>query len=89
LDDKLRDVVKIRFEPHVMVLEFADGGSASAPYWWYPRLFSATQAERENYELSGRGRGIHWPDIYEDLSVNGILEGRKAPSATLSQVAAE
>jgi Protein of unknown function (DUF2442) len=89
LDDKLRDVVNIRFEPHVMILEFADGGAASAPYWWYPRLLNASQAERENYQLSGRGRGIHWPDIDEDLSVNGILEGRKAPGAKIPQVAAE
>lgn len=89
LDDKLRDLVNIRFEPHVMVLEFTDGGSASAPYWWYPRLLNATDDQRRNYQLSGAGRGIHWPDVDEDLSINGILEGRKAPRARAPQVAAE
>ena len=89
LDDTLREVIKIRFETHVMVLEFADGGTASAPYWWYPRLRDATDAQRRNYRMSGRGRGIHWPDIDEDLSVNGILEGRKAPRAVPPSVAAE
>jgi hypothetical protein len=89
LDDKIRELVSIRFDAHAMTLLFADGGSASAPYWWYPRLRDATPLQRENYEHSGRGRGIHWPDIDEDLSINGILEGRKAPGAKMPQVAAE
>ena len=81
LAERLRELVNIDFGQHEMTLRFADGGTASAPYWWYPRLRDASPAQRRNWELSGTGRGIHWPEIDEDLSVVGILEGRKAPGA--------
>lgn len=83
LAERLRELVDIDFGENEMTLRFADGGSASAPYWWYPRLRDASQAQRRNWELSGAGRGIHWPEIDEDLSVAGILEGRKAPGVVV------
>jgi Protein of unknown function (DUF2442) len=87
LDDKLRDVVNIRFEPHVMILEFADGRTASAPFWWYPRLLKATTAQRAASRLSKLG--VHWEEIDEDLSIAGMLRGAKAPKAVPPQVAAK
>ena len=57
-------------------VELADGRTISAPLAWYPRLVHATQAERDNWELIGDGQGIHWPDLDEDLSVEGLLAGR-------------
>ena len=59
-----------------LTAELADGRSISVPLVWYPRLVHATQQERDNWEFIGRGRGIHWPDLDEDLSVEGLITGR-------------
>lgn len=88
-DEIFRELVDIEFRQFDMVLFFSDGGRATAPYWWYPRLQQATREQRQNWEMSGRGRGIHWPDLDEDLSVNGILSGLKAPGAKPPAQAAE
>jgi hypothetical protein len=58
-----------------LIIALVDGRRISVPLVWYPRLSHATQKERESYELMGRGTGIHWPLIDEDLSVSGILRG--------------
>ena len=49
------------------------------PLWWYPRLLNATSGQRANYELSPLG--VHWPDVDEDLSIEGMLVGSKAAGA--------
>lgn len=51
----------------------------SVPLAWYPRLLKATQAQRNNWRLIGPGYGIHWPDIDEDVSTEGMLRGAPAP----------
>ena len=57
-------------------VELSDGRSISVPLAWYPRLVHATQAERDNWELIGDGQGIRWPDLDEDISVEGLIAGR-------------
>ncbi|HTJ57664.1 MAG TPA: DUF2442 domain-containing protein [Devosiaceae bacterium] len=52
-----------------------DGRELSAPLAWYPRLRDATPQQRSNWRLIGRGEGIHWPDVDEDISVLGLLAG--------------
>ena len=52
-------------------VELSDGRTMSVPLAWYPRLVHATQEERNNWELIGEGQGIRWPDLDEDLSVEG------------------
>ena len=59
-----------------LALELADGRSISAPLAWYPRLFHGTAAERAHFRLIASGEGVHWPDLDEDISVEGILAGR-------------
>jgi hypothetical protein len=56
-----------------VVLE--DGRELSVPVAWYPRLRDAKPVQRSNWRLIGRGEGIHWPDIDEDISVLGLLSG--------------
>ena len=56
--------------------ELSDGRTISVPLAWYPRLVHATQEERANWELIGKGQGIRWPDLDEDLSVEGLIAGR-------------
>jgi hypothetical protein len=56
-----------------------DGRTISAPLDWYPRLARATPSQRGHWEICGGGFGIHWPDIDEDLSTEGLLLGARAP----------
>ena len=60
-------------------VELANGRTVSAPVAWYPRLLHATPQQRSNCLIAGAGYGIHWPEIDEDLSVEGLLRGGPAP----------
>lgn len=71
-------------EPRIRVVEVSedsitaqltDGRTISVPLAWSWRLSDATSEQRSHYELIGQGSGIHWPDIDEDISVRGMLEG--------------
>ena len=66
----------VSFAQDVLRVELADGRSITAPLEWYPRLSHATPAERANWRLVGSGQGIHWPDLDEDVSVEGLLAGQ-------------
>ena len=59
-----------------LTLDLSDGRTISVPLEWFPRLLNATPRERNNWRLIGKGRGIHWEDIDEDISVEGLLAGR-------------
>jgi len=72
---------------HELHVRLSDGRHVSTPLWWYPRLLNATPAQRNNVRLMLNG--VHWPDVDEDLSVDGMLNGRKARGAVAPSVAAE
>ena len=57
-------------------IDLSDGRTISVPLAWYPRLVHATREERDNWKLVGEGQGIRWPDLDEDLSVEGLIAGR-------------
>jgi hypothetical protein len=59
-----------------LVVDLADGRSVSVPLVWYPRLFHGTKKERAKWRIIGIGEGIHWPDLDEDVSVEGLLAGK-------------
>jgi uncharacterized protein DUF2442 len=59
-----------------LTFELSDGRSISAPLKWYPRLNNGTRAERAKWRLIGRGIGVHWPDLDEDISVENLLRGQ-------------
>ena len=61
-----------------ITVSFDDGRIVSLPLEWYPRLHRATPAQRRKWELIGRGYGVHWPDVDEDLSAEGLLKGSPA-----------
>jgi hypothetical protein len=69
----------VRFTEDALVVDLLDGRTISVPLVWYPRLLSATLAQRANWRVAGGGFGIHWPDIDEDLSTDGLLRGAPAP----------
>lgn len=77
-DTDLR-VMTLNIDAERLTVELMDGRAIAVPLAWYPRLANATKAQRDNWELAGGGYGIHWPDIDEDLSTEGLLMGARAP----------
>ena len=65
--------VAVNFDNNKLHVLLSDGREIIAPLEWFPRLQDATSAQRENYRLIGRGVGIHWEDVDEDISVEGLL----------------
>ena len=72
-------VKDVRFTEDTMAVDLIDGRTIIVPLAWYPRLLDATSEQRRNWQISGAGYGIHWPDVDEDLSTEGLLRG--APAA--------
>lgn len=79
-------VKNVSFTEDTLIVDLNDGRTIIVPIVWFPRLLHATPEQRENWEVCGGGFGIHWPDIDEDLSTEGLLRGAPAPNA-LSNVA--
>ena len=63
----------VDFDADTFVVHLQDGRSVIVPLEWFPRLRDASPEQRQKYELSGHGYGIHWSDIDEDISVPGLL----------------
>lgn len=76
-------VIEVACTEDKLIVDLADGRSISVPLAWYPRLLHATALERDNWQIAGAGFGIHWPDIDEDLSVEGLLRGAPSPRVTV------
>ena len=62
----------------VLTIDLMDGRTITVPLLWYPRLWHGTPEERNKLEIIGDGTLVHWPDLDEDLSVSGILAGRRS-----------
>ncbi len=63
----------IRFEKHMVNIELSDGRIIGIPLEWFPKLRDANEKQRENWRLIGKGIGIHWEDIDEDILVETLL----------------
>jgi hypothetical protein len=79
-------ILDVHLTEHTLVIDLADGRTLSVPLTWYPRLLHATPEQRANWQISGGGFGVHWPDVDEDLSSEGMLRG--APAAARRRGAA-
>ncbi len=75
VDTRVKDV---EFTSDAISVYLMDGRAISAPLAWFPRLAQASRPQLANWEVAGGGYGIHWPDLDEDLSTDGLLRG--APS---------
>jgi hypothetical protein len=75
-DERVADV---KLTKDTLSVALRDGRTISVPIAWYPRLRKATPAQRKNWHITGAGYGIHWPDVDEDLSTQGLLRGAPAP----------
>lgn len=67
-----------------LAVDLEDGRTIAVPIGWYPRLAYGTPEERANFEISGAGYGIHWPDLDEDIGVEGLLLGKKSSESQAS-----
>lgn len=65
----------VSFDANTMWVDFVDGRKLGVPLAYFPRLFNATSTQREHYEISGGGSGLHWDEINEDISVENLLLG--------------
>jgi Protein of unknown function (DUF2442) len=72
-------VLDVRCDEHSLIVDLMDGRTISVPLAWYPRLLHAAAEALTNWEICGGGYGIHWPDLDEDISTEGLLRG--APAA--------
>jgi hypothetical protein len=77
-------VLDVAFSDDALSVSLLDGRVISVPLVWYPRLLNATPAQRKNWKIAGGGYGVHWPDVDEDLSAEGLLRGARAPKAPTS-----
>ena len=69
----------VEFTDDALSVSLRDGRIITVPLVWYPRLLNATSAQRQNWKIDGGGYGLHWPDLDEDLSTEGLLRGAPAP----------
>ena len=79
-DERVQDV---RFTEDTLAVDLLDGRKIIVPLVWYPTLLDASMEKRRNWKISGAGYGIHWPDLDEDLSTEGLLRGAPAASEPL------
>ncbi len=77
-DERVKDV---SVTEEFLSVSLMDGRTISVPLAWYPRLIDATPQQRANWRVAGGGYGIHWPEVDEDLSTEGLLRGAPAPGA--------
>lgn len=77
-DERVKDV---RIGGDTLSVDLMDGRTITVPLVWYPRLANATPDQLARWEIAGAGYGIHWPDLDEDLSTEGLLRGTPAASA--------
>jgi hypothetical protein len=76
-------VLDVQSTDDTLSVSLRDGRVIAVPLVWYPRLLNATPAQRQNWRIAGGGYGIHWPDLDEDLSTEGLLRGAPAPKASV------
>jgi len=76
--------ISVTVTDDTLSVDLEDGRTISVPIIWYPRLAHGTPDERANFQISGAGYGIHWPDIDEDIGVEGLLLGKKSAESPSS-----
>jgi len=72
-------VAEVSFSEDSLCVALRDGRKISVPLTWFPKLLQATPQQRTNWQVAGGGYGIHWPELDEDLSTEGLLRGAPAP----------
>jgi hypothetical protein len=77
-------IIEVVVTDDTLSVDLEDGRTVAIPIGWYPRLAYGTPAERANFQISGAGYGIYWPDLDEDIGVEGLLLGKKSNESQVS-----
>lgn len=75
-ESRIPTATSVHLSDDLLVVDLSDGRTLSVPVGWYPRLTHATPEERSHWRLIGRGRGIHWPEIDEVISIENLIAGQ-------------
>ena len=78
-------IVRVFCDGQDLTVVLSDKRKISVPLLWYPRLAQATPAQRSNWKLVGRGYGVHWPEIDEDISLEMLLQGLPSLESTVAR----
>jgi hypothetical protein len=73
---RIPEALNVSLTDDTLSVDLSDGRSISVPIAWFPRLLHSSEQERNNWRLIGKGQGIHWENIDEDISVEGLLAGK-------------
>ena len=73
---RIPEALNVSLTDDTLSVDLSDGRSISVPIAWFPRLLHSSEQERNNWRFIGKGQGIHWEDIDEDISIEGLLAGR-------------
>ena len=76
--------VDVQVTDDTLTVDLEDGRTISVPIGWFPRLAYGLPEERANFQISGAGRGIHWPELDEDIGIEGLLLGKKSNESATS-----
>jgi hypothetical protein len=77
-------VVNVTMTDDTLSVDLEDGRTIAVPIGWYPRLAHGTPAERANVQIGGAGYGMHWPELDEDIGVEGLLLGKPSTESAAS-----
>jgi hypothetical protein len=80
----LHRIIKVTVTNDTLSVDIEDGRTIVVPIGWFPRLAHGTPAEIANFQISGSGYGIHWPDLDEDIGIEGLLLGKKSAESPSS-----
>ena len=73
---RMSEALNVLLTDDTLSVDLSDGRSISVPIAWFPRLLHSTEQKRNNWRLIARGQGIHWEDLDEDISIEGLIAGR-------------
>ena len=77
-------IINVAVTDDTLSVDLEDGRTISVPIGWYPRLARGTPAERANFQISGAGYALHWPDLDEDIGVEGLMLGKRSTESAAS-----
>ena len=84
VDHQIPSAQDVKVTDDTLSVDLGDGRTISVPLVWFPRLVHGTPKERNNWRLIGRGEGVHWEDLDEDISIEGLLAGHPSGESQTS-----
>ena len=81
---QLARIINVAVTDDTLSVDLEDGRTISVPIGWYPRLVHGTPVERANFQIGGAGYALHWPELDEDIGVEGLMLGKRSTESAAS-----